>query len=297
MKSSDDLTLGWVERAATRELLRRLRTDRYPPLLRALLFGSRARGDHDAHSDLDLLFVFATGERQRAAVARDVTRATRQLAKDLSLPLQSWTLCLEDLAPGRRTPMLVDAVEDGVPLWPPDAAPLRLRFTPADACFCAQQLLNWVFAGGPLVRRELALGRRAAAATRIRDDVTRMATAALLLTGDTRHRRAGSLRRFRERLVGTAAVGSLCLPAVEWAAAAHPPDNGRGRSRPPASATAAATAELGYELAAVMQSEVVPWIRRRIRQFTSRDASPRRPLLAAPGISPTRRETARGSVP
>src|SRR5690606_41207397 len=91
----------------------------------------------------------------------------------------------------------------GLPLWPPGAPPIRLPFTEADAHFCAGCLLDWVYEGGTVARAALADGRWADAARRARDDITRLATAALLLEGDTRHRNVGSLRRFRRRFVQT----------------------------------------------------------------------------------------------
>src|SRR5690606_19678686 len=125
--------------------------------------------------------------------------------------------------PGSRTPMLVDALDDGIPLWPPGAPPIRIAFTPADAAFCASCLIDWIDAGGAIARHALARGRHADAAARIRDDITRMATAALLLDGDTRHRHVGSLRRFAEKWIATGRVSTHVFPALEWAASAYPP--------------------------------------------------------------------------
>src|SRR5690606_4433850 len=134
-------------------------------------------------------------------------------SRGTALRVEPWAVPAADLAVGRRPPRLVDALDDGIPLWPPGAPPIRLAFTPADAVFCAGCLIDWVDAGGAIARRALAEGRRADAAIRIRDDITRMATAALLLDGDTRHRRAGSLHRFARRWIATGLVSSYVLPA------------------------------------------------------------------------------------
>jgi len=134
--------------------------------------------------------------------------------------------------------------------------------------------------GGWIARRALSHGNRTHAARRIRDDVTRLATAALLLTGDTRHRRQGSLRRFEETFLGYGSDWDVkCLPALGWALAAYPPDGGRGDSRPPPSTVAAATTELGLYFRDAMCAAVVPWVRQRasamITQSSKRDG--RRP--------------------
>lgn len=276
------------ERAALDALVAWARAGAPAELLRALLFGSRARGDHDEASDLDVLLVFATDDARRPLLARRAARAAAAVAARTGVPLQTWTLGVDDLAVGRRTPMLVDAMEDAVPLWPPRAPPPALAFTPADAAFCAGRLLGWVGRGEHVVARALERGERDIAARRVRDDITRLATAALLVTGDTRHRRIGSLLRFRETFLDEGGVPGwreACSPALAWAVAAYPPDGGRGSARPPASAIAAATVEAGRYFAGAMRSAVVPWIRRRVRAL--------RPSTAQDGARRGRRTPAR----
>ena len=258
------------ERAAVRALIRRLRARRWPPLLRAALFGSRARGDGDERSDLDVLLVCDVAPEQRTDAGTVVAALAEALGAETGVPLEPWTVCGVDLEEGRRTPMLVDAVADSLPLWPPGAPPLRAPFTPADAVFCAECLLEWVDAGGAVARQALAQGRLEEAAARARDDIARLATAALLLTGDTRHRRAGSLRRFEETFVEEGWVPGSVRPALAWAAAAYPADGGRGLEDPPVPESAARSAALGISLVARLEREVVVPILERIVELEGR---------------------------
>lgn len=235
-----------------------------PPLLRVLLFGSKARGDFDADSDIDALFLCDIHPDDRRHAARALHELAELVVEETGVEIEPWAVPAADLERGARTPMLVDALEDAVPLWPPGSPPLRLPFTPEDAAFCADCLLQWVEDGGPIVRNALEAGEWAHAATRARDDITRLATALLLLEGDTRHRRTSSLRRFDERFVRPRIVSPRVLAPLAWATAAYPPNGGRGDQNPPVTASAAFTAPLGYHLAAIMQRHVVPLILERL---------------------------------
>jgi hypothetical protein len=235
-----------------------------PPVEQALLFGSRARGDGDADSDVDVLLVCDVPEEARHAAATEMDRRAAAIRRWTGVAIEPWTVPLADLAPGGRTPMLVDAIQDAVPLWPADAPKPCIAFTAADARFCAGRLLEWVAEGGGLVAAALRAGRWDAAAARTRDDITRMATAALLLTGDTRHRRRSSLRRFEARFLRTGIASPDAAPAIAWAAAAYPADGGRGAERPPATTTACRSAPRGAELAAHLEASIVPWVLTRI---------------------------------
>lgn len=257
-------TLEPREHRAVTMLLARIVEPGRPRLLRTLLFGSKARGDFDENSDVDLLLVYDLHPDDRDALAAAVNREAHRVAAATGVAIEPWAIPAADLEAGRRTPMLVDALDDGRPLWPIGAPPLRLPFTPADARFCASCLADWVLAGGPIVRRALEEGRRDDAALRARDDITRLATAALLLTGDTRHRRRGSLLRFEERFVGRRLVSPRVRSALDWAAAGFPADGGRGVQQPPPTPAATASAELGFDLAAVMETEVLPRVLRQI---------------------------------
>lgn len=256
-------------RAVTRLIEGTLRRDG-PPLLRALLFGSKARGDFDRDSDVDVLLIYDVPTHHRDAVAADSQHLANRITRGTGVELETWAVAAADLDAGCRTPMLVDALEDGLPLWPPGAPALALPFTPADACFCADRLLDWVEDGGPLRAWALRRGHARLAARRARDDITRLATAALLLTGDTRHRRTSSLRRFHDRFVARGPIAPAVCGALSWAAAAYPRD--RGREAPPPTAFAVAMARAGVRGAAVMEAEVVPWILGRMRQIDGAEA-------------------------
>lgn len=249
--------LSPAEAAAVDALLERAAAMAWPPLAHAALFGSRARRDHDRSSDVDVLLVCRVAPWNRAAAASIHLALAEEVSRATGVPIEPWTVASADLARGSRTPMLVDAVADSIPLWPAGAPPLRAPFTPADAVFCAQRLLEWVEAGGADAKRALIEGRWADAARRARDDITRLATAALLLTGDTRHRRIGSLRRFEQVFVCTGRVSAGVLAALRWAEAAFPPDGGRGQEDPAAMPGAVRTADRGCRLAAVLEAELV----------------------------------------
>lgn len=254
------------ERHAVAELIRRSLRSGQPPIVRVFLFGSKARGDFDDDSDVDVLAICRIPAEARDAAAAALAGHARAVARTTGVAVEPWAVPEEDLEVGGRTPMLVDALDDGIPIWPRGAPPLRIDFTPADAVFCAECLLDWVDAGGSIVREALTQGRWADAALRARDDITRMATAALLLDRDTRHRRIGSLRRFEDRWVRRGRVSHRVIPALDWAAAAFPTD-GQYRTRPiPVTARAVATAPLGFELASMFEEEVVPLLFDRIAE-------------------------------
>lgn len=257
------------EHAAVTRFLRRALARGNPPLFRAALFGSKARGDFDRDSDVDVLLVADVDADDRLPAAEAFGRLAGRVTEETGVEIEPWTVCVVDLDEGRRTPMLVDAAADSIPLWPAGAPPLRAPFTPADAVFCAECLLGWVEAGGDVSGRALAEGALDQAARRARDDIARLATAALVLCGDTRHRRVGTLRRFEERFVRTGTVSPRVLPALAWAARAYPPDGGRGQETPPVPAAAAATAALGRRLVATLEAELVPRLLARIAELDS----------------------------
>lgn len=268
------------ERAAVAALIRRALHHGEPRLTAALLFGSKARGDFRRDSDVDILALCAIDPEERDAAAALLAAIADDVHRSTGVRVEPWAVPEADLRVGARTPMLVDALADGIPLWPPSLAPIRIRFTWPDAVFCANCLLEWVEEGGAVVRRALRKGRWDEAAGRARDDITRLATAALLLNGDTRHRRAGSLRRFETSLVRTGIAPARVRPALAWAAAAFPTGHvPRGRP-PPVPAAAARTAPTGYALAQEMERCVVPlildWMDGRaypVRRFSSAASS------------------------
>jgi hypothetical protein len=252
-----------AERTALASLLSRILAAGDPPILRALLFGSKARGDFDEESDIDLLLICDILPDEREEAGQILARDARIISQETGLQIETWVVAAADLDEGWRTPMLVDALADGINLWPPGAPDLRLAFTPADARFCARCLLDWIDEGGPIVRRALSERRWAFAAQRTRDDITRLASAALLLAGETRHRRTGSLVRFAELFIYSRRLTTDLLPALHWATAAYPANGGRGLVRPPATPVAIASAPQGFQLASYLITEVGPLVRAR----------------------------------
>jgi len=273
-------TLTAREHAAVAALIARALDRDDPPLLRALLFGSKARGDFHAASDVDVLLICDMAPEERRAAGIALAREADDVARATGVALEPWPVAFADLEEGCRTPMLVDALEDGLPLWPPGAPPIRLPFTEADARFCAGCLLDWVYEGGIEAREALAEGRWADAARRARDDITRLATAALLLEGDTRHRNVGSLRRFRRRFVQTGVMPPAVLPALAWAESAYPAFLRYAGEAPEVTAAATETAPTGCRLAAVLEAVLVPWI------LDQMEAGPRSAAPTSPGAAP-----------
>lgn len=125
--------------------------------------------------------------------------------------------------------MLVDALDDGIPLWPKGSAPLHLPFTPADAVWCTACLLDRVAEGGAETAALLRAGEVEGAARRVRDDVVRLCTALLLMHGETRPRRGDAVRRIPSRdPVLRWAAGAFGPPGHEEDAPVPPPPGGFG---------------------------------------------------------------------
>jgi predicted nucleotidyltransferase len=214
-----DACLDGRERAAAMEVVRQVRRRVGARLERALLFGSRARRQARPDSDVDVLLVFRRLPPDREPQASDAERVAEEVARRTGVPIGVWSVSLEDLEQGYRTPMLVDALDDAVPLWP-DADPPRAAFTPRDATFCAARLLERVDEGGEKVARSLAHGDDAWM-RRSRDDLVRLCTAVLLLAGDTRPRRADAIRAFLARNPRFP-LSSAERAALAWAARSYP---------------------------------------------------------------------------
>jgi hypothetical protein len=132
--------------------------------------------------------------------------------------------------------MLVDALTDAVPLWYA-ARPLpRLPYTPRDAVWCTERLLDRIEEGGTEVARRLRAGDGPAATRRLRDDLVRLCTALHLLRGETRPRRADAVRGvLRSRRWDPAtrealrwAARSFGVDGRDDEAVPRPPDGGVG---------------------------------------------------------------------
>jgi hypothetical protein len=202
------------EHAAAMELVRRVQRGVPAELWRALLFGSRARGEGRPDSDLDVLLVFHALPHDREPQAGIAEWIAEEVAEETGVPVTVWSVSRVDLERGRRTPMLKDSLDDGIALWPPGAPPLRVGFTPADALFCTGQLLDRVEEGSAEVEEAFAAGAYGAAARRARDDIVRLCTAALLLEGVTRPRTAECVRCF----AGKHGPPRELVPVLRWAA-------------------------------------------------------------------------------
>jgi hypothetical protein len=208
---------------AARSVIARVRSRVAAELVQASLFGSRARGDARSDSDVDLLLVFRRLPPDREPFATQAERIADAAAARHGVPVSVWCVSLVDLAQGNRTPMLVDALEDAIPLWCAGSPLPAIPFTPRDALGCVRALLQRTEEGSAQVAALLRRGRPDRAAVRLRDDLVRLCTASNLLHGVTRPRRGESVREFIAREWPPAAM----LPLLEWAERSFGPD---GRS-------------------------------------------------------------------
>jgi uncharacterized protein len=222
--------------AAARALISAVLREVPARLVQASLFGSRARGDARADSDVDILFVFGRLPPDREPQATQVEELAERVAEHTGVPVTAWSVSLADLHEGVRTPMLVDALTDAVPLWYA-ARPLpRLPYTPRDAVWCTERLLDRIEEGGTEVARRLRAGDGPAATRRLRDDLVRLCTALHLLRGETRPRRADAVRGvLRSRRWDPAtrealrwAARSFGVDGRDDEAVPRPPDGGVG---------------------------------------------------------------------
>lgn len=208
------------KRAVALELVRAVLEHVPAPLTHAAAFGSTARGEAGPWSDVDVLLIFrrlSPDREPHASMAEDIARRVSAIS---GVMVEPWTVSLPDLRRGRRTPMLVDALSDALPLWPAGIPSPRLPFTAEDARFCVGRLLVRVREGGREVTELVRTDHHGAAARRIRDDLVRLCVAALLLRRDTRPRRACAVRSFAARY-GTP---TAWRPVLAWAAASYGPD-------------------------------------------------------------------------
>jgi predicted nucleotidyltransferase len=208
--------LGRKESAAVRRLVERVIDEVDADLVQAALFGSRARGEARPDSDLDVLLVFAALPPDREPQASDAERIAAEVASATRVPVTVWSVSLIDCRAGSRTPMLVDALEDAIPVWSRGRPIPPLTFTHADALRCAEALLMRIAEGSREFESALLRGDPPAAARRGRDDVVRLCVAWLLLHGVTRPRRATAIRVF-ERGIGLG-VPVQVRGILEWAA-------------------------------------------------------------------------------
>lgn len=211
------------ERDAALELVRRVRERVPAEVVQAFVFGSKARGEARPDSDVDVLLVFRELPPDREPHAGHAEEIAEEVAEESGIPVTVWSVSLVDLSHGNRTPMLVDALEDGVPLWPVGAPPVRVCFTPEDALRCVDALLQRIDEGGDELAELLHEGRGGDATRRVRDDLVRMCIAAFLLEGETRPRRGEAARSFVERFVETGEFPPGGEPVFRWAAESYGP--------------------------------------------------------------------------
>jgi predicted nucleotidyltransferase len=205
------------ERRAVERLVGTVRRQVPAELVHALLFGSKARGTARPDSDVDVLLIFRVLPPDREPQATIAEEIAEVVSHEQGVPVAPWSVSLEDLQWGQRTPMLVDALEDSVPIWPAGVDVPWLPFTPQDALRCCAALLQRVEEGSDEVAHRLRHGDTQSALRRARDDLVRMCTAALLLHGETRPRYGHTVQRFLETHVAVEEFPARFLPQLRWA--------------------------------------------------------------------------------
>jgi predicted nucleotidyltransferase len=209
------------ELRAARRFVRRVRREVPASLVQASLFGSKAREEAGPDSDVDVLLVFSRLPPDREPHATIAERVAEEVARGTGVPVATWSVALVDLEAGRRTPMLVDALEDGAPIWWARRPLPRLGFTLPDARHCVRALLERVHEGRAEVREHLERGDREEAARRARDDLVRMCTAGLLLRGITRPRRGEAVTSFTRLVLRDEPPPEAVRRVLRWAAGSY----------------------------------------------------------------------------
>ena len=87
--------------------------------LRALVFGSVARGEERRDSDLDLLLI-ADSPRGQAATRRAADDARAALAGEWELRVNGIVLTQRSLERrrGRKDPLIINILREGIEVWP-----------------------------------------------------------------------------------------------------------------------------------------------------------------------------------
>jgi hypothetical protein len=111
------------ERKGLARFLERLETECGDRVQRVVLFGSRARGDYDAESDVDLLVV--TAEEQDKAVVDSLT--PRDDVVFFTLTMSEAKYCRYQRL---QFPLYVNLRRDGIELWDPQQAEIEQREFP-----------------------------------------------------------------------------------------------------------------------------------------------------------------------
>src|SRR5690625_8006660 len=93
-----------TEHHAVQRLIARILTAADPPLLRAILFASKARGDFDTDSDIDLLLIVDLPPDERDLASQILSRDARIIGHEIGIELESWAVPAGALEAGRMTP-------------------------------------------------------------------------------------------------------------------------------------------------------------------------------------------------
>jgi uncharacterized protein (UPF0332 family)/predicted nucleotidyltransferase len=123
LDTPDVLSGGAAWQQATREYVERLRRHYGGRLAALVLYGSRARGQGDDESDVDLLVVLRDGYQWETEQA-EVSRLTQDLEERFDYPLLSTLFVTERDYRSRMLPIYMNIRREGVVLWSRQAAKL-----------------------------------------------------------------------------------------------------------------------------------------------------------------------------
>ena len=190
------------------DLKRRLERRFGERLIALYLFGSRARGDHEPDSDIDVAVVLDQAMPQPFDVTREILEDTYDLLLETGYYIQPWLLEKGSLdnPTSHPYPQISRAVlRDGTPIGPLLRPHQSCRAARRDADRMVQDLLNQASRAAESARALLSIGDRNGAVNRAYYAMFYAAHAALEHRGvEVASSKHGTLvRRFGEHLVKT----------------------------------------------------------------------------------------------
>jgi uncharacterized protein (UPF0332 family)/predicted nucleotidyltransferase len=189
---------------AVREYIERLREHYGDRLSAVVLFGSRARGDSDAESDVDLLVVLS-GAFDRTA-ERELTFDFQQdLEEKYHYPVMGTIVATEDDYRRRMLPLFMNIRREGIEVWPvgPNAVREDRPDYGEDAAPESAAIRQLMIEALDDARAGLEQGRHRWAVNRGYYAMFYAATALLLSEGLAFSRHRGVINAFSERFIKT----------------------------------------------------------------------------------------------
>jgi hypothetical protein len=188
--------------SAAREYIEQVHQHYGDRLSAVVLFGSRARGDDDEGSDVDLLVVLS-GTCDQDVEQRVASELARRLEEKYDYPLLGSIVATDDDYRRRMLPLFMNIRHEGIVIWPAEQKTVRDEHVPYDER--AERDVELVL---ELMREALAdaqsgleQDRSRWAANRAYFAMFHAATALLLKDGLSFSRHRGVISAFNQRLV------------------------------------------------------------------------------------------------